>query len=132
MDRIGALLLFDLDGFKQINDFWGHAAGDACLVAFGKRVRQAFPLAHLIARIGGDEFAVLLPHMGSREEMQAAIAPLIGSLCTPVAWTTEMLSFRLSVGLAHASGVKPQDLFVTADKALYDAKKYANTSMISA
>ena len=124
-DRIGALLLFDMDGFKQINDWWGHAAGDACLSAFGERLRQAFPQARLVSRIGGDEFAVLLPPVRSRSETEAAVGLMIGNLQSPVPWNGDMLPLGVSVGLAFAeeSELDPQALFVSADRALYNAKE---------
>lgn len=55
----GALMLVDLDRFKEINDTLGHPIGDACLVEFARRLTSAFQSADLIARIGGDEFAIL-------------------------------------------------------------------------
>jgi len=135
LNRIGALLLFDMDGFKQVNDWWGHAAGDACLAAFAERLRRAFPRAHLVSRIGGDEFAVLLPPVHSRTETEAAVRSLIDDLLAPVPWNGDLLPLRVSVGLAFASGepdFDPQRLFVTADKALYNAKDNASSCLICA
>ena len=132
---VGALALFDLDGFKQINDNWGHAAGDACLVTFGKRLRETFPNALLISRIGGDEFAVLLPRLGTREEMRAAIERSIGGLAHAVPWQGDMLPFGLSVGLAckvPGDGHTPDELYAAADRVLYDAKKTANLMLACA
>ncbi|AIT82015.1 GGDEF domain-containing protein [Novosphingobium pentaromativorans] len=131
--RVGALLLFDLDGFKKINDWWGHAAGDACLAAFAERLRRAFPHASLISRIGGDEFAVLLPPAGPGSVSEAELRTVIGHLLLPVAWNGDLLPLGVSVGLAHAPvgsaretsaeiGFDPQALFLAADKALYEAK----------
>jgi diguanylate cyclase (GGDEF)-like protein/PAS domain S-box-containing protein len=128
VDRIGALLLFDMDGFKQVNDWWGHAAGDACLSEFGKRLRQTFPHARLVSRIGGDEFAVLLPPVSSRSETESAVRSMIGSLQSPVRWNGDLLPLAVSVGLAFASEepeLDPQKLFVAADRALYNAKASA-------
>ena len=134
LDRIGALLLFDMDGFKQINDWWGHAAGDACLSAFGKRLRQAFPQARLVSRIGGDEFAVLLPPVRSRSETETAVRSMIGNLQSPVPWNGDMLPLGVSVGLAFAEEAEldPQALFVSADKALYNAKENTSSVLVCA
>lgn len=135
LDAMGALILFDMDGFKQVNDLWGHAAGDACLVAFGKRLRKAFPQASLISRIGGDEFAVLLPGMGSRMEAEAAVSSLIGNVLRPVPWDGHILPISASVGLAFVSAgteLEPEKLFVAADKALYEAKRSASTILVCA
>ena len=133
LDSNGALILFDLDGFKQINDWWGHAAGDACLVAFGQRLRTAFPQALLISRIGGDEFAVLLPSMGSRRQTEAAVRSVLGNLLSPVPCNGTMLPLNVSVGLAFVSAetaATPQHLFTRADEALYDAKRCASTVLV--
>lgn len=132
LDRIGALILFDLDGFKQINDHWGHAAGDACLVAFGERLRRAFPHARLVSRIGGDEFAVLLPPLGSHSKTKREVRWLTRSLLGPVPWNGDHLPISASVGIAFASGIAeldPQQLFVTADRELYQAKRAASAGL---
>lgn len=126
LDQVGALVLFDMDEFKKVNDWWGHSAGDACLVALGERLRKAFPDACLVARIGGDEFAVLLPPISSRRETESAVRSLIGTLRRPVPWNGDLLPLGVSVGLAfHSEPTEcdPQKLFATADRALYDAKK---------
>ena len=134
-DHIGALLLFDMNRFKQVNDWWGHAAGDACLAAFGKRLRTSFPHAHLVSRIGGDEFAVLLPTVHSRSETRAQVQSLIGKLLAPVRWNGDLLPLGVSVGLAFASDqaqFDPQKLFVAADAALYNAKEDASSYLVCA
>lgn len=131
LGRTGVLILFDMDDFKLVNDSWGHAAGDACLIAFAKRLREAFNQAHLVSRIGGDEFAVLLPLSGSRREMECAVHALIGELLTPVPWKGSLLPLSVSVGLAFASqegALDPQELFIAADEALYSDKERRNGS----
>lgn len=123
---IGLMVLFDLDGFKFINDQWGHAAGDRCLQVFGERLRKTFPQARLISRIGGDEFVVLLPPTGSRSRMDKSVRSRIRSLFLPVQWNGMNLPLSASIGLAFPSeptGLDPQALFNVADRALYDAKK---------
>lgn len=123
---VGALILFDLDGFKSVNDLWGHAAGDACLSIFAQRLKSAFPQASLIARIGGDEFVVLLPPAESRPSTEAAIRSKVLALHAPAEWNGKTLPLGVSAGLAFADaaqGFDPQDLFVAADCALYTAKR---------
>ncbi|WP_246018311.1 sensor domain-containing diguanylate cyclase [Pelagibacterium montanilacus] len=125
-EEIGALVVFDLDNFKQINDRWGHAAGDRCLVAFGRRLQKAFPAPCLVSRLGGDEFAVLLPPLRSRTATERALRAMIPGLLNPVPWDGDMVPLTASVGLAFASplaGLSPERLYVAADRALYDAKK---------
>jgi diguanylate cyclase (GGDEF)-like protein/PAS domain S-box-containing protein len=131
----GALLLFDMDGFKQLNDWWGHSAGDACLAAFGERLRIAFPGARFISRIGGDEFAVLLPPLGSRAATIAMVRCRLPQLMMPVAWNGQSLALGVSVGIAFASSeakLGPQELYVAADRALYDAKAVGTSTLVCA
>ncbi|WP_447526823.1 GGDEF domain-containing protein [Parasphingorhabdus sp. NYA22] len=125
LDDIGTLILFDIDDFKQINDRWGHAAGDACLVNLADNLRKAFINAHLVSRIGGDEFAVLLPSSISRAQTKVELQSLIGSLLRPIQWNGCLLTLKVSVGFAFAckdGKYNPQTLFNTADEALYCAK----------
>ena len=134
-ESVGALLLFDMDGFKQVNDWWGHAAGDACLSAFGDRLRKAFPHARLVSRIGGDEFAVLLPPVSSRSETETALRSTIRNLQAPVPWNGDLLPLGVSIGLAFASDepeLDPQTLFVAADRALYNAKESSSSVLACA
>ncbi len=126
LSQVGGLALFDMDGFKSINDRWGHAAGDACLRVFAQRLKMAFAEALLVARIGGDEFAVLLPPIQSRAAAEAAIRRKVLALHAPAEWDGEVLPLGVSVGLAFADatqGFDPQDLFIAADCALYGAKR---------
>ena len=124
-DDIGTLILFDIDDFKQINDRWGQAAGDACLVNLAEHLRKAFVNAHLVSRIGGDEFAVLLPSSVSRTQTKIELQSLIGSLLRPIQWNGYLLTLKVSVGFAFASkdgAYDPQTMFNTADEVLYCAK----------
>lgn len=124
-DLTGALILFDMDNFKLVNDCWGHAAGDACLIVFADRLRKAFSQAHLVSRIGGDEFAVLLPPCQSRIKTEVAVQSLIGDLLAPVPWQGDFLPLSASVGLAFAceqDALDPHRLYAAADEALYISK----------
>ena len=133
--RVGALALFDVDDFKRLNDSRGHAAGDACLIALGERLRRAFPQAQLVSRIGGDEFAVLLPCTRSRAETELAVESLMASLLRPVRWQGDLLSLNVSVGLAFRADTDEfdaQQLYVAADEALYNAKATGTTTLARA
>ena len=124
--NVGALILFDMDGFKSVNDWWGHAAGDACLTIVAHRLKAAFVNASLIARIGGDEFAVLLPAIESRSAAETAIRQKVLALHAPAEWDGKALPLGVSAGLAFANsaqGFDPQELFIAADAALYAAKR---------
>ena len=124
-DQIGTLILFDIDDFKQINDNRGHAAGDACLVHLAGKLRTTFIDATLVSRIGGDEFAVLLPPSVSRAQARADLQSFFYNLLRPIRWNGDLVTLRVSAGIAFASadgGNDPQMLFNTADEALYCAK----------
>jgi len=121
-----SVLFIDLDGFKLVNDRLGHAAGDALLVAVGKRLRQSSPEHALVARLGGDEFAILLPR-NSRAgvlPMEAARRVLVG-LQQPFDITGEQVSIDASIGIAAGpdNGKRAEDLIDAADQAMYEAKR---------
>ncbi len=120
--RLGALLLVDLDGFKEVNDTFGHAAGDECLKVTARRLRNACGEAELVARIGGDEFAVLLGpgiDLGAISELAHRI---LDTLSVPVDHGGNSFSLGASLGVALNEGCAPSQLFMKADSALYAAK----------
>lgn len=123
--RETALVLIDLDHFKPINDRFGHAAGDECLRQVAMRLHRAFADSILVARIGGDEFAILLRAPLDRARMIAALERVLSRLCRPVAWTDTPIAISASVGVTFLRGARrrtPRDLFAEADTALYAAK----------
>lgn len=135
LSDIGTLVLFDLDSFKQVNDRWGHVAGDACLAAFGHRLSATFPEARMIARIGGDEFAMLLPRTGAIGMPDRLLRRRLPGLLTAVPWGSEPLPLGASVGIAQVCGqgqIDPEALFVQADTALYRAKRQGGGVVVTA
>lgn len=122
-EPIGALLLVDLDGFKSINDTFGHALGDECLKETALRLEAVGIEAELVARIGGDEFAVLVgPHFDQAaiETLAVRIVEILGR---PVERGDRQLQLGASVGIARsAPDISPDLLFKQADTALYAAK----------
>jgi len=123
---LGALVLFDLNDFKAINDRWGHLAGDACLKAFGERLSSAFPEALMSARIGGDEFALILGNEESADLIEARIARFLGRLRAPILWQGHIFTVSASSGIAFPSdpdSYDAEDLVVRADAALYAIKR---------
>lgn len=120
----GALLLIDLDEFKPVNDSLGHAAGDECLKQAAERIRGVCPDAELVARIGGDEFAVLLGPEARLAEASDAARAIIAQLNYPMEYRGHQLSIGASVGIALANDHTPSaQLNIMADAALYAAKK---------
>jgi diguanylate cyclase (GGDEF)-like protein/PAS domain S-box-containing protein len=123
---LGALILFDVDGFKQVNDRFGHMAGDACLAQFGKRLSQAFFDALMVARVGGDEFAVLLPSNRHLPRIARRAKEAVNLLGTPMLWNGHLLEVGASYGIAIAENAMTYDaeaMFMRADRALYAAKR---------
>jgi diguanylate cyclase (GGDEF)-like protein len=118
-----SLAILDLDGFKEVNDTFGHAAGDAALVTFAKRLASAVGQAAFLARVGGDEFVVL--HPNPAEQLVRMLDRLDKSLAeSPVCFEGNALQFRVSYGAVDADGkVKMPQLLDAADKRLYVAKK---------
>ena len=118
-----ALLLIDLDHFKEINDSFGHQTGDALLRQIGPRIRQVVRRNDLVARLGGDEFAVLL--FGADAYKASAVAQRIATLLEkPIELSTASLHVGASIGVALAPdhALTAADLIRCADIAMYRAK----------
>jgi diguanylate cyclase (GGDEF)-like protein len=118
-----ALLLVDLDRFKDVNDGLGHEAGDRLLTEVGARLRTALRPTQLLARLGGDEFAIVLPAAGAEQARRVAEG-LLGSLLEPFEIDGSRLHVQASIGMAtcHPSRGEPKDLLRQADVAMYQAK----------
>ena len=119
---VAALLLVDLDGFKPINDVHGHAAGDLCLVEVADRLRRVCGPRGLVARVGGDEFALLLASGLDGGAPERIAAEIVAALAEPVCRHGLVLSIGASVGIARQAGCGPALLYARADAALYAAK----------
>jgi diguanylate cyclase (GGDEF)-like protein len=119
-----ALLIFDLDRFKELNDTLGHGAGDTLLQLVGRRLRDGFGRGALLARLGGDEFAVLLPPGHDRAAALRAGAKVVEAIAQPFAIDGLALDVGVSVGVAlypeHAT--QEGELLRRADVAMYLAK----------
>lgn len=119
------LVMIDLDGFKEANDRFGHAAGDAILVQAGERLSSLCQDARCVARLGGDEFAVLIDTDGDSDSLKRAVQSV---LSLPYHFREQRISISASVGLAH--GAKPdislETLMRDADSELYRAKQWAS------
>lgn len=120
------LLFMDLDGFKHINDTLGHEAGDEVLRQASKRFSQIVREADTVARVGGDEFVLLLSDLGSNAEETASMVAdkCIDALKTPFLVSGMSCVVGVSIGIALGSGTGSADtLLLNADHAMYEAKK---------
>jgi diguanylate cyclase (GGDEF)-like protein len=124
-DNLGfAVLLFDLDGFKAVNDTWGHAAGDRVLALVGERVRKCVRASDTVGRLGGDEFLAILP--GTSLEGAIGVAEKLRDSLRepyPLDGATAHLSTSVGVSIFPDHGIDPEQLQRAADAALYRAKR---------
>ena len=120
-----AVLMIDIDNFKQLNDQLGHGVGDAVLRGAGDVLRRSVRSFDVCARFGGDEFAILMPGSGSQSARQIAerIRGGIEDSRPPGGPWADDLRVSASVGLATFSGTTADDLIERADRALYIAKR---------
>ena len=119
IEKEGALLLLDLDGFKPINDVHGHETGDKILQQVALRFERALPHGALLARLGGDEFGVL--YEGGHDSAVEVALALRATLSYPFHINNQEIQLGVSIGVAKNTGEK--DLLVRADNAMYKAKR---------
>ena len=119
-----SLIYLDLDGFKQVNDQWGHAAGDELLQAVAQRLIEHTRTSDTVARLAGDEFVILAEQCDRQKAFHLA-SKVLGSLDQPISLSEHSLKISASFGIASApeDGIDADDLIRTADAAMYSAKK---------
>jgi diguanylate cyclase (GGDEF)-like protein/PAS domain S-box-containing protein len=121
--RLG-LMYLDLDNFKKINDTYGHGAGDAVLIEFGKRVKSALRESDILARLAGDEFTVVLEGVGTVEDCEAVARKILDVLTKPFAVNGKAIQVSVSIGVALGGADATADsLAHEADAALYTSKR---------
>ena len=123
-DEQGVLLFIDLDGFKPVNDTYGHAAGDEVLKQIGRLLKDTVRETDYAARLGGDEFAVLLVRTGRNDGLRRAEAldHLLNSAM--ISWQGKLIGLSASIGLQHYDGsTSSEDLISAADDAMYRIKR---------
>ena len=118
------VMFLDLDGFKAVNDKFGHAMGDRLLQAVAKRLQECLHRGDTLSRFGGDEFAVLLPSVHTRRQAAAAAARLLDGLRAPFVMDGSELDLSASVGVAlyPQAGNTARAMIQNADMAMYHAK----------
>jgi diguanylate cyclase (GGDEF)-like protein len=120
-----AVLYMDVDGFKDINDRYGHAHGDALLREVAVRLRRAARAVDTVARIGGDEFAILIEELAERADVLAITDRLMESMTEPIVLPEGAAVVTLSAGLAFSDDgvITGESLLQNADHAMYHAKR---------
>jgi len=128
-----AVVMIDLDRFKEINDSFGHAAGDAVLVTIGQRLREHLREVDTIARLGGDEFAILLQNIDGDDSANAVAKKLTEMIEQPIVHSGRMLHVGASIGMALCPrlGFSPEGLLAAADEAMYEAKRGTGKAVIA-
>jgi diguanylate cyclase (GGDEF)-like protein len=123
--------IIDLDGFKSVNDLYGHAVGDELLVEVSKRLRNACPSTNPMARLGGDEFAVAIRRKLDDNQLRQFGQALIDALREPFTISNIQIAISASIGFAHhASGQTLREVYERADHALYRAKRDAGGQVV--
>lgn len=117
--------IIDLDGFKPVNDLYGHAVGDDLLVEVAARIRNACPPAYLVARLGGDEFALAIDRTLSPDTLTHLGAAICEALRRPFTISGISIAISGSIGFAHfpTNGTTAREIYERADHALYCAKR---------
>jgi diguanylate cyclase (GGDEF)-like protein len=123
-DSTVGVVFVDLDGFKRVNDEYGHAAGDAVLEAVSRNVRECLRDHDIVGRLGGDEFLVLCPAVESAAAVVALATRISNALTEPLALDEGPLTMQASIGVAVARGKHELEALVAnADAAMYTSKR---------
>jgi len=131
-NRDTAILFFDLDRFKVMNDFLGHASGDRVLTTIADRIRTSIRPNDFAARLGGDEFVILVGDVGSQMEVAATAYRILGIIGEPIDFSGQEVSHTASIGIVLSKpGVKNGiELLGWADVALYAAKRQGRNQAV--
>jgi len=119
------VMFLDLDGFKKINDTLGHEAGDLLLQGVAQRLGETVRQSDVVARIGGDEFILLLENIASTENAAAVAQKIIANLATPfdLNGTPGRVGASIGIALYPQHGESAEELLRCADEAMYQSKQ---------
>lgn len=128
-----ALGLLDLDGFKLVNDVYGHPVGDSLLIEVAERLKGVLGETVKLARLGGDEFGLILDDISSSETIRQVGADICASIAEPFGLGNDLISVSTSVGFATfpKAGIDRAILFKRADFAMYHAKQHGKGKAIA-
>ena len=121
-----ALMLLDLDGFKQVNDSFGHEAGDRVLTRVARQLESVVRRTDLVTRMGGDEFVIVLCALESPDTARFIATKIVGTLARSIdVGNGQSVQIGVSIGIAYTedSSTKPDTLMRRADEAMYEAKR---------
>jgi diguanylate cyclase (GGDEF)-like protein len=130
--RLLVLAMVDLDGFKQLNDGFGHAQGDEVLITAATRVQGLIRTTDMVARLGGDEFVILLEDIGSVREAKCVLRRIVDALRLQVRTSARELHVTASIGatIYPLDLSDPQQLLGNADAAMYVAKRQGGNRLV--
>ena len=118
-----AMIYFDLDHFKEVNDEYGHAAGDAILKHVAETLQKNIRTSDALGRLGGDEFGVILAQANADQAMQKAQSLVTAMTRVPVKWEGHKLPIHISHGVySFEKGADPVAVLAEADRAMYEKK----------
>lgn len=127
-----AVLVLDLDGFKQVNDVYGHLVGDEMLIEIAKRLQHSVRETDLVARLGGDEFAIILEDVKCPEDINDIAGHIVERIKGNYIIQGHSCAVGISIGVSiyGVDGTEPDELILKADKALYQMKAKGKGSYI--
>jgi len=120
------VMMMDLDGFKAANDKYGHDAGDYVLITISKRIKEALRESDILARFGGDEFAVLALQSGGEIKPEVICKKILEAVAVPIIWEEQEIKIGISIGVASYPGCGSgfDTLISQADDKMYQVKKH--------
>ncbi|MFC4322552.1 diguanylate cyclase domain-containing protein [Litchfieldia salsa] len=129
-ESTGIMLMYlDIDHFKDVNDQYGHAGGDAVLIEFSKRIKRSIRTTDIVCRLSGDEFIVILTAPNDQAEVHEIVERIQREIVKPMMIEKHSITITASIGIsAYNRDISPEQLVKRADQALYDVKEKGKNS----